>query len=642
MKSNEQAVVNLVINGQQAKTSLREVTGAYNALRSEISKMKKDDDPKGYAEKISMLDKLKKSQESLRNEMFSGGETAKKFGADFKGAIGDAAGKLGPFGGMLSTFFGYFSTGQSKIMGVVSTFKSYTTALNVAKEAQLASAEANKIAEAAQLALAAGTGTEAAAETAKTTAVIAGTVATEAATAATKILRLAFASTGVGALIVALGFLITYFTQTNEGSKKIKIALGGLSDVFQQILKLLAPIGKAMFDTFAGPNQGGIKLAASALNSFLIPLRTILSVISDLKNGNFKAAFNDIKDGMKEFAAVNQVNGIKAGIGLAKDLVISTGKAADEIKKTGINFKAAAMEGAAVVEARFKLTVAERAWSTEKIKQQKEVDVLTMKIRQQTLSEEARIGLAEKAKGLKDKIFQRDKEFADTNLALVLREQDAMSKKDKQAIADARNRVETVDAEHATSMQNIVNRESKLQKKQQAAADAAAEAKRKKDKEELDKILLEAESAKIASLARQAETLMEAYGKEISATDEHYREMIVKQQQNSIKFPQQKKVFDEQIIQLEKEKNAKLLELSDKFKKDDLAKLEKIQKEFVQVTIDGIKDKELHDLAALRFATDEKLKAIDKEDQETQDLIYRQITEVQKLKTEGKNGEAKF
>ncbi|MBS7565168.1 hypothetical protein KHS38_12205 [Mucilaginibacter sp. Bleaf8] len=71
----EQAVVNLVINGQQAQTSLREVTGAYNALRSEVSRMHRADDPVLYEQRVRQLQRLNDAQRSMRNELVNSTRT---------------------------------------------------------------------------------------------------------------------------------------------------------------------------------------------------------------------------------------------------------------------------------------------------------------------------------------------------------------------------------------------------------------------------------------------------------------------------------------------------------------------------------------------------------------------------------------
>ena len=203
------------------------------------------------------------------------------------------------------------------------------------------------------------------------------------------------------------------------------------------------------------------------------------------------------------------------------------------------------------------------------------------------------------------------------------------------------NRVETTIALKETEIQGIENRESKLIKKQ-GMSDKVHAAKQLKDHEELLKAISELENEKTASLSRQAETLLDSYGKEIATTEEHYRQLIFKQEAYAAKYPKLKAMYDGVIIQLEKEKQAALVVLRDKFVKEDAAKLEAINHELEQIALAGIKNITNHELAALDIATKEKLEKLDIEDQKTNELISQQQDQVKSLKIAGKNEEAKI
>jgi hypothetical protein len=95
MNNREQSIINLVINGQQAQTSLREVSGAVNALRSSLSNMRREDNPALYEERIRQLRQMSAAQAALRQEINSTGEEAKTFWQKLRGsALGVAAGNV--------------------------------------------------------------------------------------------------------------------------------------------------------------------------------------------------------------------------------------------------------------------------------------------------------------------------------------------------------------------------------------------------------------------------------------------------------------------------------------------------------------------------------------------------------------------
>jgi hypothetical protein len=94
MNNREQSVINLVINGQQAQTSLREVSGTVNALRSELSRMRREDNPQQYEQRIQLLRQMTAAQSALRQEIFQTGEESKSFWDKMSGSAGVAVGNM--------------------------------------------------------------------------------------------------------------------------------------------------------------------------------------------------------------------------------------------------------------------------------------------------------------------------------------------------------------------------------------------------------------------------------------------------------------------------------------------------------------------------------------------------------------------
>jgi hypothetical protein len=65
-------------------------------------------------------------------------------------------------------------------------------------------------------------------------------------TKAMNFLRLGIISTGIGILVVALGAVVAYFTETFEGSKKLQVVLGGLGGVVNAVIQSFAGLGKIL------------------------------------------------------------------------------------------------------------------------------------------------------------------------------------------------------------------------------------------------------------------------------------------------------------------------------------------------------------------------------------------------------------
>ncbi len=290
---------------------------------------------------------------------------------------------------------------------------------------------------------------------AQTVAIEAQTMATGLGSGALRIFKIALASTGIGLLIVAIASLVAYFAETNEGSKKLKVVMAQLNALFQECMKLIAPIGKAIYNTFTESN-GPIVLFTALLRNAMLPLATLFKVFSDLKNGNFKQAFLDIKSAMASWAD----NNVDIAIGLystTKDLATNLSKASDEIKKADTGFASAAKNAKAIAQERQKLVDVERDWTVEKTKQMGAVDLLSKKLYNQNLTEEQRLAIGEKAKAMRLAIYKTDLEYAKKNEDLVIREQALNSKKDLQAIADAKKRTQEVTNLYNAQYQTLTN-----------------------------------------------------------------------------------------------------------------------------------------------------------------------------------------
>lgn len=74
---------------------------------------------------------------------------------------------------------------------------------------------------------------------------------------ALKALRLAFISTGIGALVVALGSLVTYFTRTERGAEAIQRVMAGFKAAIDVLLDRFAVFGEGIYKIFTGQFKDG-------------------------------------------------------------------------------------------------------------------------------------------------------------------------------------------------------------------------------------------------------------------------------------------------------------------------------------------------------------------------------------------------
>lgn len=80
----------------------------------------------------------------------------------------------------------------------------------------------------------------------------AATTATARLSAGLKMLKIALVSTGIGAIVVALGSLVSYLTRTQEGVELARKAMAGISATIDVLLDRLAMLGSSIVSLFKG------------------------------------------------------------------------------------------------------------------------------------------------------------------------------------------------------------------------------------------------------------------------------------------------------------------------------------------------------------------------------------------------------
>jgi hypothetical protein len=106
-------------------------------------------------------------------------------------------------------------------------------------------------------AAAAAAAENAAGVTASATAAKTAATGTGLLTSALKILRIAMISTGIGALVVALGSLISYFTKTERGAEAVERVMAGFKAVVNVLIDRFAILGEGIYKLFTGDFKGG-------------------------------------------------------------------------------------------------------------------------------------------------------------------------------------------------------------------------------------------------------------------------------------------------------------------------------------------------------------------------------------------------
>ena len=156
-------------------------------------------------------------------------------------------------------------------------------------------------------------------------------------------------STGIGALVVAVGSLVAYFTQTQKGAEKLEVAMAGVKIVFAKLTDVASDLGEKILWVFTEPEQaikdlwGTIKTYfVDKFNEVIKSVGLLGSAFVKLFNRDFSGALADATQGAKGLfmeltplgVAIETVGAIVENVTPAlTDLVDEIGNAISETDK---------------------------------------------------------------------------------------------------------------------------------------------------------------------------------------------------------------------------------------------------------------------------------------------------------------------
>jgi hypothetical protein len=113
------------------------------------------------------------------------------------------------------------------------------------------------------------------------------------------IMKAALISTGIGALVVALGSLVAFFTKTERGINLVQRASAALGIVFAKITDAASTVGEKIFDAFKNPQQAIQDLGNFIVNNIVNRFKALLDLVLVLGKG-LKALVDRDFDGLKQ------------------------------------------------------------------------------------------------------------------------------------------------------------------------------------------------------------------------------------------------------------------------------------------------------------------------------------------------------
>jgi hypothetical protein len=110
-----------------------------------------------------------------------------------------------------------------------------------------------------------------------------------------KTLRGAIIATGLGALLIAVTSLVSYFTQTERGAQKLRVVMAALGAAVGAVTDAVISLGEGLFKLFTGDFKGAIETVRKGFEGIGDEIRNDVKAAIELEQ-----AMNRIKVAERE------------------------------------------------------------------------------------------------------------------------------------------------------------------------------------------------------------------------------------------------------------------------------------------------------------------------------------------------------
>jgi hypothetical protein len=335
-------------------------------------------------------------------------------------------------------------------------------------------------------------------------------------------LKGAIIATGLGALLVAVTSLVTYFKNTERGGDALAVVMGALGAVVGKLTDVLVKLGEALFKTFSDPKQALIDFGNALKENIFNRVEGLLELLPALGKAISLALKGEFSAAAK--TAADAAGKVALGVENVTDKVAGAVNAIGELGKSAI---AAAKEGARVAGLLNDVEDAERALIVQRAKANKQIAEARFIADDLTKSTEERIAAVEKAGALEEEVAA--KEVANQKLRLsALKAQSRISEVNEEqlvAIAEAEARVLELEQASIARKRRLGTEVKGLRAEEKAAADEKIKILEEAKAAE-DKIAEEARLKREAIEAKAIDLLRSEQEREIEAVRKKYEEVL--------------------------------------------------------------------------------------------------------------------
>lgn len=305
----------------------------------------------------------------------------------------------------------------------------------------------------------------------------ASTAATMGGVGAMQLFKAAMISTGIGALIVALGSMVAFLTSTKRGVELLDRAMAGIKATFAVLTDRASALGEGLINAFKNPKQT-LKELGEFIKSQIINRFTAIPAILQAVGKGFQALANRDLKGMKDAAADAAQAVIQLNTGLDPD---QQKKIADGIKGVAKEIGDEAKAAVALEGQLQKLKDAERALTVEVSQRKAEVAKLQLIAEDEANSYKERTDAIQKANEIQAGQMEKELDLQRQRVA-IFEQQLALGEnleEDEDALAEQRARLGEIEARNLKKLRSLKAKEISISRQEAAEINKAANATRK-------------------------------------------------------------------------------------------------------------------------------------------------------------------
>ena len=301
------------------------------------------------------------------------------------------------------------------------------------------------------------------------------TTASTGLSAAMKVLKLALVSTGIGAIVVVLGALVSYLMKTKRGSDELSQAWKALGAVISVLIDRVSAFGEAIIAAFQNPKEA-IADAWEFIESQFVNRFTAIPLVIEKAWNLIKSIFNDqsMLDASKEFLSATTQLGTGFDANQQKRIV-------NGLKDIGKEMSKEASAAYLLQKSLNELDDVEMSMSVSLAERRAKIQELLAAAKEENRTKAEQIRLMEEAKRLIKEVGEDEIYFANERF-MIMTEMGNLGenlRKDDKEIADAKIAVLNKEREIYSQLKEVNSQITGLKNQQLATTKAEYDALRK-------------------------------------------------------------------------------------------------------------------------------------------------------------------